>query len=287
MMSAHVRSVTLAVAFAIATLGLNSAPQPKSTAPTPAQLQAQIDALRTRLEAAEKAGANAAMEKDYLERIQKECESYYEKAFTTQVSIVSIISLFITLLLWIAARFSFRVFDDRTNRALKDATTELRREYASALAAEVRNLKDTNAADIERLRTALTDRNKETEMDLTTRSSFAFAVNQGQAAMAAHDFDEALDQFRFALQIYKDAKPRHLFRPEVGATTLVNILSALHDANPLTHEDAIKKHLANPLYDGLKQELALAAAERPQYCQAISERIKSSSSPSEAPEPPQ
>src|SRR5216684_1565241 len=81
--------------------------QQKPTPPSPnsqAQLEARVKDLEARLNAAEQKAASAAMEKDYITRVQKQYESYYEKAFNTQVTIVSVLALFITIVLAIAAK---------------------------------------------------------------------------------------------------------------------------------------------------------------------------------------
>jgi hypothetical protein len=55
-----------------------SIPPPK---PSQAQLEERVKELETRLNAAEQKAASAAMEKDYITRVQKQYEGYYERAF--------------------------------------------------------------------------------------------------------------------------------------------------------------------------------------------------------------
>jgi hypothetical protein len=55
----------------------------QKTAPPPPHTQAQLEdrvkELETRLDSAEQKAAGAAMEKDYITRVQKQYETYYER----------------------------------------------------------------------------------------------------------------------------------------------------------------------------------------------------------------
>ncbi len=81
--------------------------QQKTAPPSPnsqAQLEDRVKELETRLSAAEQKAASATMEKDYITRVQKQYETYYEKAFNTQVTTLSIIALFITIVFGLTHR---------------------------------------------------------------------------------------------------------------------------------------------------------------------------------------
>lgn len=57
-----------------------------------------MDALESQLKEAQAKADRAAMEKDYIERIQKEVNAYYEKAFATQIIVITIIGLIVGLI---------------------------------------------------------------------------------------------------------------------------------------------------------------------------------------------
>ncbi|HXM94717.1 MAG TPA: hypothetical protein VOA64_10780 [Candidatus Dormibacteraeota bacterium] len=59
----------------------------------------------------EQKAASAAMEKDYITRIQKQYETCYEKAFNAQGSILTTLGIILTTLFFLAGRFGLRVFD--------------------------------------------------------------------------------------------------------------------------------------------------------------------------------
>lgn len=61
------------------------------------RLNERVDALESQLKEAQAKADRAAMEKDYIERIQKEVNAYYEKAFNTQLAIVTIIAVIVGL----------------------------------------------------------------------------------------------------------------------------------------------------------------------------------------------
>src|SRR6266568_3041934 len=133
--------------------------QQKTATPAPnsqAQLEDRVKELETRLSAAEQKAASAAMEKDYITRIQKQYEAYYEKAFNTQVTIVSTLALFITIVLAIAAKFGFDTFDRRIDTALTEASAQLRTEFNQQLRTELDALRASNAERISGLEAALT-----------------------------------------------------------------------------------------------------------------------------------
>src|SRR5467141_846952 len=79
--------------------------QQKPASPSPhsqAQLEDRVKELETRLNAAEQKAASAALEKDYITRVQKQYETYYEKAFNTQGWILTILGIILTTLFFLA-----------------------------------------------------------------------------------------------------------------------------------------------------------------------------------------
>jgi predicted negative regulator of RcsB-dependent stress response len=239
-------------------LGAHSpAAAPQKPAPPPptaqAQLEARVKDLETRLVAAEQKAASAAMEKDYITRVQAQYERYYEKAFNTQVTILSVIALFITIIFGIAARFGFTIFDRSIQHALSDASSQLRTEFAQMLAKETQALREANAAQVERL-----------QENLLARAEFTFQFSQGMSQSAGKDFDEAIKHYLNALQVYTERNLQQTMGKEPGAKSIANIFANLKAKDPANFEVNARKELAANRYKNLPDELAFAAVDMPE-----------------------
>jgi len=266
----------------VATLTFLS-PTVRSEQPQKALRTAQEDRIKKleeRADAAEKAASAAAMEKDYIARTQKLYESYYQKTFNTQMWTLGIVGLLLTSVFGLVARFSLNMFEQRTKLATADATAQMRNEYARILAKEVQKLWDSNAADTKKLKEALTTQIAVLEQDIKDRSDFEIQFLQGLGGGAEERHDNSVVIFRRALTAYKSSKPRNLIETRVGATTVRHIFESLRKKHGENFEEKAREELADPLYNGLEDELALTALQSPWLTPLINER-----SPA-APEPP-
>jgi len=261
--------------------------QQKTTPASPnsqAQLEDRVKELETRLSAAEQKAASATMEKDYITRVQKQYETYYEKAFNTQVATLSIIALFITIVFGLAARFGFAIFDRNIQLKLTEASTHLRTEFNQQLRTELDALRASNAAQLKELEAALTKRIGEKEQDLKARSDYQYQLAQGLAAGADGRNYDARSHFRWALATYKSSKHRQLFEKDDGAVAAQNIFVALEREDKANFEKNAKKELADKLYNDLEDELAKAALTLRWLIPLLNER-KLAPSPRVAAEP--
>lgn len=143
--------------------------------------------LEKRLDATDQKAASAAMEKDYITRVQKEYEAYYEKAYNTQVWILSILGLILTTLFFLAGRIGFSVFDRRIDSALREASAQLRTEFTQLLEKETKALRESNAAQIKELDSTLAARIGDLEKDLKARSTFQFRFAQALTVLPTSD----------------------------------------------------------------------------------------------------
>lgn len=281
------RLLALVLGAALAFLALASSPQapPKSPPPsgvTPAQTEERIKQLEARADAAEKAAASAAMEKDYLARVQKQYESYYERAFNTMLGIVGIIALIIAVISWATARFSLDFFD----RRVQAAVTKAQEDVTATINIELGKLRNENAAQTKELDTALTAKIAQVDQDLKDRSTYQFCFAQALAAGADERFDDARISFREALKLYKAFKPRQLFKTTTGALVIRNIFVSIEKQHPDAHQERAKEELTDPLYNHLHDELAGAALEIPWLALLINERMQNSPTPPAPPPPP-
>jgi hypothetical protein len=259
-----------------------AAAQQKPAPPSPqsqAQLEARVKQLETRLTEAEQKAASAAMEKGYITRVQAQYERYYEKAFNAQVWTLTILGLILTALFIFAGVFSFNIFDRRIDSALKDTSAQLRTEFTEMLAKETRTLGEENFARLDALEDHLTERINDQEKDLNIRSDFQFQCAQGLATGAGEQYAHARNSFRTALKLYKSSKPRKLFDKKTGPITVQNILISLKKEDKANLEQNAKKELADPLYNDLDEELALAALEMPEFARVLKERIQAPTQP--------
>ena len=272
----------LVLAAALAFLGATSrGEQQKSAHPQPDD---RIKRLEERADAAEKAAAAAAMEKDYITRTQKLYESYYQKTFNMQLWTLGIVGVLLVGVFGLVARFSLNLFEQRTKLATADATAQLRNEYARTLAKEVQKLWDSNAADNRKLKEALTAQTTDLEQNLRNRSEFQMQFLQGLAGAAEDHHDESLIAFRQALAAYKSGKTRALVETKVGAAVARYIFELLRKKSGEDFMLKAREEMSDPLYNGLEEELALAALQSPWLAPIVHERNPAPPAP-QTPEP--
>ena len=278
MKSSHLPALALGAALVFLALA-SSAQAPRKTPPpsglTPAQTEERIKKLESRADDADKAAASAAMEKDYITRVQKQYESYYEKAFTTTMTVFGSIGLIFTVISIVAATLSLKFFDHR----VQTAVTKVQDDVTATMKGELEILRKENAAQIKELDTILAGRITQLEQDLRARSAFQFQAAQGLAAGADQRFDDARKNFRSALLIYKACKPRQLFPTDDGAHTVQNIFIAIRKEYPDAYEEKAREELKDPLYNDLDDELARAAIDPPWLAPLIKGRRQNSPTP--------
>jgi len=275
------RILFLAAVLAFFNPSLRSEQPQKASHPTQ---EDRLKKLEERADAAETAASSAVMEKDYITRTQKQYESYYQKVLNTQTWTLVIMGLILTGVFVLVARFSLKMIDEQTKTATAGATVQMRNEYARALAKEVQKLWDCNAADVKNLKEALTAQFAELEQNLKDRSDFQMQFVQAQAEGLEERHSDSLLSFRNALRTYKSGKPRHLIEAKLGATTARSIFELLRKKHGENYTDKAREELADSFYNGLEEELALAALQSPWLTPLVNERKPALPEPP-APEP--
>ena len=266
--------LSLVVLLAVAALSVCPAlrcEQPQKTART--TQEDRVKKLEERADAAEKAAAAAAIDKDYIARTQKFYESYYEKILNTQMWTLGIVGLILTTVFFLVARFSLNMIDERTKLVTAEATVQMRNEYARAIAKEIQKLWDSNSADNKKLKDALTTQIQELQQHLRERSEFQMQFVQALAEAADGRPADSAVALRNALQAYKSGKARNSFETRVGATTVRALFESLQKTHGELAPEKAREELADPLYNGLEEELALAALQSPWLAPLINERI--------------
>jgi len=271
------RILVLAAFLAIFSPNLRSEQSQKASRATQ---EDRLKKLEERADAAEKAASTAVMEKDYLTSTQKQYESYYQRVLNTQMGTLAIMGLILTGVFVLVARFSLKMIDQQTKNATAEAMIQMRNEYARALAKDVQKLWDSNASDVKKLRETLTAQFAELEQKLNDRSNLQMRFVQALAEVVDERQGDSLLTFRAALRTYKSGKPRNLIEAKLGATVARSIFESLRKTHGESYIDKAREELADSLYSGLDQELALAALQSPWLTPLVNER-----SPA-LPEPP-
>ena len=244
----------------------------------------RIKKLEERADAAEKAASAAALEKDYITRTQKQYESYYQRVLNTQMWTLGIMGLILTGVFVLVARFSLKMIDEQTKTATAGATVQMRNEYARALAKEAQKLGDSNAADIKKRKEALAAQIADVEQNLKARSDFQMQLVQALAEGVDERQGDSLITFRNALKAYKSGKSQNLIEANVGATTVQCLFVSLRRMHGKDYVEKSREELADALYNGLEEELALAALRSPWLAPLINARTPAPPEPP-APEP--
>ncbi len=227
-------------------------------------LSERVDGLDARVKAVEGKSERAVLEADYIERVQKQYEAYYEKAFNSQVWTLGIMGVILTAVFGLTARFGLGVFDRRIEASLNETSAQLRTEFTRTLRMELDTLRETNASQIKELEDRLTSQVSEQEAGLKVQANFQFQFAQGLTAMTAGEHTFAIRHFRNALGCYKDARSKQPIEKPAGVRTIANIFMSMHPSDPVKFVEEARKELATELYKGLEDELALAALELPE-----------------------
>jgi hypothetical protein len=275
------RILVLAAVLAFLSPALRSEQPQKASHPTQ---EDRLKKLEDRLDAAEKAASSAAMEKDYITRTQKQYESYYQKVLYTLMGTLGIMGLILTGVFVLVARFSLKMIAEQTKTATAGATVQMRNEYARAVAKEVQKLWDSNAADVKKLKETLTAQFAELQQNISDRSDFQMQLVQALTEDLDGREGDSLLTLHNALRTYKSGKPRKLIEAKLGATAARSIFESLRKTHRENYEDKAREELADPLYNGLEEELALAALQSPWLTPLINERTPALPEPP-APEP--
>src|SRR5579863_6581870 len=104
----------------------------------------RLDSLEVRQKELGDAVDRAALRNDYIEKIQKQYETYYEKAFSTQTQLLTILGIFLTVSLFIGGKLGFRIFDRQIQLEVKSATDGLRLEFETRMNSQLGSLSEKN-----------------------------------------------------------------------------------------------------------------------------------------------
>jgi hypothetical protein len=98
---------------------------------------------------------------------------------------------------------------------------------------------------------------------------------QGRASVADEQYAEAVSSFHSALKSYKLRKTRNLTKStKSGVATILNLFVSIRSANEKDYLERTRAELADPVYDGLEEELASVLQYLPWVAPLVDERRK-------------
>jgi hypothetical protein len=261
-------SLVLFIVTLLSFLGLvsgaaTSTPSPSAQAQIPKTTPERLDSLEERTKELEGEIDHATLKNDYIQQIQRQYETYYERAFSTQIQILSILGIILTVLLFLAGRFGLNIFDRQIQLQLKSATDTLRSEFEIRLAEQLRSLTENNAAQLKELEAGLKSTIAVLEETVQLRSDFQFRFSLGTSALLDEALESAVNRFREALTIYVKGKDRDVVPRSGGVTTLRLLFFTMNKQGEAEFAERAKQELENIIYQDLDQELLQTAQHLP------------------------
>ena len=237
------------------------------------KISERVDALESQLKDAQVKADRAAVEKDYIERIQREVNAYYEKAFNTQLATVTIIALIVGLI----GKFGV---DHIVQSKLTEASTKLREDFTAQLMVELQKLKDSNAVQLKQLEDDLNQRieKKVAKIETDTTASLFFSLAVSFAL--SEKYAEARGADRYALEAI--AKNPEGFTATSTQSVVNHLFRMIKAADPQKFPQEAKKELAADLYKKFEDQLNSAAIQVPELAPILKER---KDAPPTAPKP--
>jgi hypothetical protein len=165
------------------------------------------------------------------------------------------------------------MFEQRTKLATADAITQMRNEFSRALAKESQKLWDSNVADTKKLKEAHTAQIATLEQNIKDMGEFQIQSAHALEGAAEGRDEDCLIALHKALAAYKSGKSRNLIDMRSGARTVRHVFEFLGKKFGEGAGEKAREELTNPLYEGLEEELAIAALQSPWLAPLINERI--------------
>ncbi|MGC1686994.1 MAG: hypothetical protein WA734_15310 [Candidatus Acidiferrales bacterium] len=200
------------------TAQLAQAQGPAAPAPQDAQ-QERIAKLESRIKALEERNEQAAgfHDTDYILKIQKQYETYYEKAFQTEKDTISTLGLIYTaisasiaailaLILAIAGRFTLTVFEEKVENAIRKATADLEAKFTNRMTQERTTMLEANQKQLSDTTAELTKRMDTLISNVRQRSLFDMHFAQGLTFAHAKNYSVAITEFRGAVRTYLESE---------------------------------------------------------------------------------
>ncbi len=238
-----------------------------STTPAAAQQNKPAQAppdTEARIKAVEDKADHGLMEKEYIERTQKDTRDFYQTAFLAELGIFSILAIIIGLV----GKFGV---DHIVSARLSEASTTLRTDLTDKFAQEFQALKNSNADELKRLEAALISQIAKQVGESETRSAYAFLYAQGLSYGVSGDHKSARMRFREALEIYTRS-PTCFTRRNVVPGALADLFRAIKFTNTQDFVENARKELEDPWYNNIEDDLPILAVTFEELAPILRER---------------
>ncbi|HLZ12761.1 MAG TPA: hypothetical protein VKP58_09255 [Candidatus Acidoferrum sp.] len=253
------RTASRIVVALLATVSMQTSANAQAKAVLQHQLEERVEELEKRVDAEEQKATKAEMEKDYLQRVQKQYEAYYKEALETVKWSLAIFGLFLTAVLAIASRFSLQIFDSQVKGALTGASAQIEQKFAEKMQTEIKTLQAENAERLTDLENVLSKQISEQVTKVEARSKRGFFFVQGLSFAMTREHKQALEAFRQTLEV--TIENPQCFSPDMAICDLVNLLRSIHDREPEKFVENARKELARDFYKTVQNHLNKAIAE--------------------------
>jgi RNA polymerase-interacting CarD/CdnL/TRCF family regulator len=218
-------------------------------------LESEVKALTDKYE--QSAGFS---DTEYVLRIQRHYEEYYEKVLSTQTNMMWAVGILLTVLLSVAGLFSFRQFDRQIDFTSRRVAAEQRVEFERRLEADLKELEKRNNRQVSRVIEEITKRTDQALKKLELSGMFYREHDRGLAFAALGQHKESIAGMRRAVELYAMNKERGIVGKETVRSVIANLFRAIYRMDNEKFEDNAKKELGRDFYKNLSEELALAAS---------------------------
>jgi hypothetical protein len=243
--------------------GVQPPPQP-APAVTTADLAEQVRSLQSQEKILEEKYAQATA-------LQAEYKAFYERAFSTETNMVWAIGILITVMLAVAGRLGFGAFEKHTEAVIKIADTEFRRFVEERLRAETQTLAEKNQKQVSDAIDRLAKEFQTTVAELKLSNDATHLFESASIYVALGQQGDAVNSFRRYLHLYAEQPNDKVFSKNACATAITDLFIALDRQDPNNFREAAKKELSLKLYSQLREEVILAAHEKKNLSEVLSE----------------
>jgi hypothetical protein len=254
-------------AFAISLQATQPAPEVANPQPQDrvSQLEARIRSLEDRYQQ-----AGGFRDADYILRIQKQYETYYEKAFDTQRNTIWAVGIIFTVILAVGGRFSLSMFEKRFEYAIRVARDELERSFEEKLARKTAELDKANQGNLAKTIEGVKEQTNRLVGDVKQSLDFSTQFIQGLTFAHADRYNQAKLHYGRAVAIYLENGAGKVNKEDC-AVALSNLFRDIFAEDKNKFEENVKTELQKKQYSELQEELALAAVEFPRLAPILNQ----------------
>ncbi len=255
---------------------------PSPTRDETAQLAERVKVLESELKAlTDKYEQSVGFsDTEYVLRIQRHYEEYYEKVLSTQTNMMWAVGILVAVLLGVAGVFSVRQFDRQIDFTTQRVAAEQRVEFERRLEADLKELEKRNNRQVSKVIEEITKRIDQELKKLELSGMFYREHDRGLAFAALGQHKESVAGMRRAVELYVMNKERGIVGKEVVGPVIANLFRAIYRMDNEKFKDNAKEELEHDLYKDLSEELALAASSYG----SIASLLDGSESSADAPE---